>query len=190
MRLDIHSISKYQAENIQNSKMEFIIDSAKHLIHIMKPFIKDLIKVFRGSSSDFMGSDFIIFDLILVTIVMMVVVSGCLDDFILNLLKWILNFLKWNLSERWQQEETQKVLRRINNKKGDKVMTMPKATRKDLNSNSTLYQDQEEVKGEPKKVKWKALPDSKPNEGLTSKFHPKFKIQTQDPSQADMNDVE
>ena len=72
-------------------------------------------------------------------------------------------------------------------------MTMPKATRKDLNSNSTLCQDQERVKGEPKKVKWKALPESKPNEGqpsLASKFHPKFKIQTQDPSSSDINDVE
>ena len=174
--------------------MDFIIDSAKCLIHFMKPLIKDLIKAFRGSSSDFMGSDFIIFDLILVTIVMMLVVSGCLDDFILNFLKWILNFFIWNLSERWQQEEAQKVLRRINNKKGDKVMTIPKATRKDLNSNSTLCQEQEEVKGEPKKVKWKALPESKPcNEGqpsLASKFHPKFKIQTQDPSYTDINDVE
>ena len=69
-------------------------------------------------------------------------------------------------------------------------MTMPKATRKDLNSNSTLCQDQEGVKGEPKKVKWKALPESKPNEGLASKFHPKFKIQTQDPSYSDINDDE
>ena len=128
--------------------------------------------------------------LVLFGTVVFMVLTGVLEDSILKGLNWILRFFIWNLSERWQQEETQKVLRRINNKKGDKVMTMPKATRKDLNSNSTLYQDQEEVKGEPKKVKWKALPDSKPNEGLTSKFHPKFKIQTQDPSQADMNDVE
>ena len=49
--------------------MEFIIDLAKSLIHSMKPLLQDLIKTFRGSSSDFMGSDFIIFDLILVTIV-------------------------------------------------------------------------------------------------------------------------
>ena len=118
------------------------------------------------------------------------VATGFLEDSILKGLNWILRFFIWNLSERWQQEEAPKVLRRINNKKGDKVMTMPKATRKDLNSNSTLCQDQEGVKGEPKKVKWKALPDSKPNEGLSSKFHPKFKIQTQDPSHADMSDVE
>ena len=72
-------------------------------------------------------------------------------------------------------------------------MTMPKATRKDLNSNNTLCQEQLEVKGEPKKVKLKALPDSKPNEEqpiLPSKFHPKFKIQTQDPSYTDNNNVE
>ena len=128
--------------------------------------------------------------LILFGTVVFMVLTGVLEDSILKGLNWILRFFIWNLSERWHQEETQKVLRRINNKKGDKVMTMPKATRKDLNSNSTLYQDQEEVKGEPKKVKWKALPDSKPNEGLTSKFHPKFKIQTQDPSDSDINDVE
>ena len=70
-------------------------------------------------------------------------------------------------------------------------MTIPKATRKDLNSNSTLCQEQEEVKGEPKKVKAKALPDSKPNEGqpiLPPNFHPKLKIQTQDPSYTDIND--
>ena len=123
------------------------------------------------------------------TVVMMILI-GSFEDFTLKGLNWILRFFIWNLSERWQQEEAPKVLRRINNKKGDKVMTMPKATRKDLNSNSTLCQDQEGVKGEPKKVKWKALPDSKPNEGLSSKFHPKFKIQTQDPSHADMSDVE
>ena len=131
--------------------------------------------------------------LVLFGTVVFMLLTGFLEDFILKGLNWILRFFIWNLSERWQQEETQKVLRRINNKKGDKVMTMPKATRKDLNSNSTLCQDQEEVKGEPKKVKWKALPESKPNEGqpsLASKFHPKFKIQTQDPSSSDINDVE
>ena len=132
---------------------------------------------------------------VLIATVITMVVTGFLEDFILKGLKWILNFFIWNLSERWQQEEAQKVLRRINNKKGDKVMTMhtPKATRKDLNSNNTLCQEQKEVKGEPKKVKWKALPESKPNEGqpsLASKFHPKFKIQTQDPSYSDINDVE
>ena len=131
---------------------------------------------------------------VLIATVITIVMTVFLEDFILKGLKWILNFFIWNLSERWQQEEAQKVLRRINNKKGDKVMTIPKATRKDLNSNSTLCQEQEEVKGEPKKVKWKALPESKPcNEGqpsLASKFHPKFKIQTQDPSYTDINDVE
>ena len=72
-------------------------------------------------------------------------------------------------------------------------MTMPKVTRKDLNSNSTSCQDQEEVKGGPKKVKWTTLPESKTNEGqssLASKLHPKFKIQTQDPSYSDTSDVE
>ena len=128
------------------------------------------------------------------TVVFMILL-GSFEDFILKGLNWILRFFIWNLSERWQQEETQKVLRRINNKKGDKVMTMhtPKATRKDLNSNNTLCQEQKEVKGEPKKVKLKALPESKTNEGqpsLASKFHPKFKIQTQDPSYSDINDVE
>ena len=131
--------------------------------------------------------------LVLFGTVAFMLLTGFLEDFFLKGLNWILRFFIWNLSERWQQEETQKVLRRINNKKGDKVMTMPKATRKDLNSNSTLCQDQERVKGEPKKVKWKALPESKTNEGqpsLASKFHPKFQIQTQDPSYSDINDVE
>ena len=137
--------------------------------------------------------DYLDLRVVLFATVIMMVLTGFLEDFILKGLNWILRFFIWNLSERWQQEETQKVLRRINNKKGDKVMTMPKATRKDLNSNSTPYQEQEEVKGEPKKVKCKASPDSKPNEGqpsLASKFHPKFKIQTQDPSDSDINDVE
>lgn len=125
--------------------------------------------------------------MVLIATVVMMVVTGFLEDFILKGLNWILRFFIWNLSERWQQEETQRVLRRINNKNGDKVMTMPKATRKDLNSNttSTSCQEQVEVKGEPKRVKWKALPESKPNEEqpiLPSEFHPKFKIQTQDPS--------
>ena len=128
--------------------------------------------------------------IVLIATVIFMVATGFLEDSILKGLNWILRFFIWNLSERWQQEEAPKVLRRINNKKGDKVMTMPKATRKDLNSNSTLCQDQEGVKGEPKKVKWKALPDSKPNEELSSKFHPKFKIQTQDPTDTDINDVE
>ena len=133
--------------------------------------------------------------IVLIGTVVFMVVTGFLEDFILKGLNWILRFFIWNLSERWQQEEAQKILRRINNKKGDKVMTMhtPKGTRKDLNSNNTLCQEQEEVKGEPKKVKCKASPDSKPNEGqpsLASKFHPKFKIQTQDPSDSDINDVE
>ena len=132
--------------------------------------------------------------MVLIATVVMMALTGFLEDFILKGLNWILRFFIWNLSERWQQEETQKVLRRINNKKGDKVMTMPKATRKDLNSNITLCQEHEEVRGEPKKVKWKALPESKPcNEGqtsLASKFHPKFKIQTQDPSYTEINDVE
>ena len=133
--------------------------------------------------------------IVLIATVVFMVITGFIEDFILKGLNWILRFFIWNLSERWQQEEAQKVLRRINNKKGDKVMTMhtPKATRKDLNSNNTLCQEQKEVKGEPKKVKWKALPESKPSEGqpsLASKFHPKFKIQTQDPSYTDINDVE
>ena len=134
--------------------------------------------------------DYVDLRMVLFATVVMMILIGSFEDFILKGLNWILRFFIWNLSERWQQEETQKVLRRINNKKGDKVMTMPKATRKDLNSNNTLYQKQEEVKGEPKKVKWKALPESKPNEGLASKFHPKFKIQTQDPSYSDINDDE
>ena len=131
--------------------------------------------------------------LVLISIAVMMALTGFLEDFILKGLNWILRFFIWNLSERWQQEEAQRVQRRINNKKGNMVMTMPKATRKDLNSNTTSCQEQVEVKGEPKKVNWKALPDSKPNEEqpiLPSKFHPKFKIQTQDPSYTDNNNVE
>ena len=137
--------------------------------------------------------DYLDLRLVLIATVICMVVTGFLEDFILKGLNWILNFFIWNLSERWRQQEAQKVLRRINNKKGNMVMTIPKATCKDWNSNSALCQEQEEVKGEPKKVKGKALPDSKPNEGqpiLASNFHPKFKIQTQDPSYTDINDNE
>ena len=63
--------------------------------------------------------------LVLIATVIMMIVTGFLEDFILKGLNWILNFFIWNLSERWQQEEAQRVLRRINNKKGDKVMTIP-----------------------------------------------------------------
>jgi hypothetical protein len=184
--------------------MEFIIDIAKCLIHSIKP----LIKAFRGSSSDFMGSDFIIFDLILVTIVMMVVVSGCLDNFILNFLKWILNFFLWNLSERWQQEEEPRRRIILGDKK--RKLILPNPTRKDLNSldTKTSMNIEEEVKEEPKKIEGKtylpksrskdlnsilkALDSTKPKtsttiEGrpsLTSKLHPKIKLHTQDPSKS------
>ena len=188
--------------------MEFIIDIAKCLIHSIKPLIKDLIKAFRGSSSDFMGSDFIIFDLILVTIVMMVVVSGCLDNFILNFLKWILNFFIWNLSERWKQQEEPRRRIILGDKK--RKLTLPNPKRKDLNSldTKTTMNIEEEVKEEQKKVEGKtslpksrskdlnsilkALNSTKPKtsktiEGgpsLTSKLHPKIELQTQDPSKS------
>ena len=189
--------------------MDFIIDSAKCLIHFMKPLIKDLIKAFRGSSSDFMGSDFIIFDLILITIVMMVVVSGCLDDFILNFLKWILNFFVWNLSERWQQEEEPRRQIILGDKKGKFSGTLPNPKRKDLNSvdTKTSMNIEEEVKEKPKKVEGKtslpksrskdlnsilkALNSTKPKTSttierpsLTSKLRPKIKLHTQDPSKS------
>ena len=144
--------------------MDFIIDSAKCLIHSIKPLIKDLIQAFRGSSSDFMGSDFIIFDLILVTIVMMVVVSGCLDDFIQNSLRWILKFLIWNLSERWQQEEEPQRQIILGKEKGKISGTLPNPKRKDLNSveATTSMNIEEEVKKEPKKVEGKtSLPKSR-----------------------------
>ena len=165
--IDIHSLSKYQAENIQNSKMDFImdfiIDLAKCLINSVKPLIQDLIKTFRGSSSDFMGSDFIIFDLILVTIVMMVVVSGCLDHFIQNSLRWILRFFIWNLSERWQQEEPRRQII-LGDRKGKFSWTLPNPKRKDLNSVDTKISMniEEEVKEKPKKVEGKtSLPKSR-----------------------------
>jgi hypothetical protein len=206
--LDLHSLSKYQAENTQNSEMDFIIDLAKCLINFTKPLIQDLIKTFRGSSSDFMGSDFIIFDLILVTIIMMVVVSGCLDDFIINFLKWILNFFIWNLSERWQQEEEPRRQIILGGKKLKFSGTLPNPKRSDLNSveAKTSVIIEEEVKEKLKKVEGKtSLPKSrskdlnsilkalnstkpktsKPIEGgpsLTSKLHPKIELQTQDPS--------
>ena len=190
--------------------MDFIIDLAKCLINSIKPLIQDLIKAFRGSSSDFMGSDFIIFDLILVTIVMMVVVSGCLDDFILNFLKWILNFFVWNLSERWQQEEEPRRQIILGDKKGKFSGTLPNPKRKDLNSvdTKTSLNIEEEVKEKPKKVEGKtslpksrskdlnsilkALNSTKPKtsttiEGrpsLTSKLPPKIKLHTQDPSKS------
>ena len=179
--------------------MDFIIDLAKCLIHSIKPLIKDLIKVFRGSSSDFMGSDFIVFDLILVTIVMMVVVSGCLDDFILNLLKWILNFLKWNLSERWQEKEEPRRQIILGGKKGKFSGTLPNSKRKDLNSvdAKTSMNIEEEVKEKPIKVEGKtSLPKSRSKDlnsilkalnstkPKTSTLHPKIKLHTQDPSKS------
>ena len=143
--------------------MEFIIDLAKSLIHSMKPLLQDLIKTFRGSSSDFMGSDFIIFDLILVTIVMMVVVSGCLDHFIQNSLRWILRFFIWNLSERWQEEEPRRQII-LGDKKGKFSGTLPNPKRSDLNSveAKTSMNIEKEVKKEPKKVEGKtSLPKSR-----------------------------
>ena len=151
--------------------MDFIIDSAKCLIHFIKPLIRDLIKTFRGSSSDFMGSDFIIFDLILVTIVMMVVVSGCLDHFIQNSLRWILRFFIWNLSERWQQEEEPRRQIILEDKKGKFSQTLPNPKRKDLNSvdTKTSMNIEEEVKGDKKG---------------------KFSRNLQNPKRKDLNSVE
>merc|ERR1712172_148321 len=105
-----------------------------------------------------MGSDFIIFDLILVTIVMMVVVSGCLDHFMQNSLRWILRFFIWNLSERWQQEEEPRRQIILGDKK------LKKTERKDLNSvdAKTIVNIEEEVKKEPKKFEGKtSLPKSR-----------------------------